>query len=107
MASDSIWLAVVELCGELGPVELRRSRWACKPALQLGGREIAHLEVPGRVDLRLTAKGWRAVASSYVDDPRVTRDPAQWDWIELTLAHRRDVDSLKPLFQQAIAANGG
>ncbi len=73
---DLIWLAVVDLCEELGPVEHRASRWADKPALFLGRREVAHAEAPGRIDPRITAKGWRAQAAAFTGDPSIHHDQA-------------------------------
>jgi Family of unknown function (DUF5519) len=105
MAHDPVWLAVVELCEELGPVEHRPSRWADKPALFLGRREIAHAEAPGWIDLRITVKGWRAQASAFTGDPAVRHDPRRRDWVELIPSTAHDVQRLRPLFEQAITAN--
>jgi hypothetical protein len=57
--------------------------------------------------LRITAKGWRATPSGYADDTRVGRDTTRRGWIELILAAPHDLDSMRPLFAQAIVANGG
>jgi hypothetical protein len=53
MQVDETWSAVVELCSELAPVTVRRSRFADKPALFLGRREFVHWEGPGLIDLHL------------------------------------------------------
>jgi len=103
---DPIWLAVVDLCEELGPVEHRACRWADKPALFLGRREIAHAEAPGLLDLRITVKGWRAQAAAFTGDPGIHHDPRRRDWIELNIAAPGEVERLRPLFEQSIAANG-
>jgi len=45
------------VCGPLlavGHASERRSRYADKPALFIGNREIAHSEAPGVIDLRIT-----------------------------------------------------
>jgi hypothetical protein len=42
-----------------GPVQECRSRYAHKPALSLDGREIARLEGPGVINLRISQKGGR------------------------------------------------
>ena len=64
------WSAVVDVARARGPVEERRSRYTDKAALWLHGREIAHCEAPGVVDLRITARGWRALPDRLRADPR-------------------------------------
>lgn len=91
---------------------MRLARPGRAPAFPVGGQagavswspRIAHLEAPERIDLRITAKGWRATASGYADETHVVRDPTRRDWIELTLAAPHDLESLRPLFAQAIMA---
>lgn len=106
MNVDETWSAVVDLCRRLGPVTVRRSRFADKPALVLGRREFAHWEGPGLVDLRITAAGWRRHGEGFAADPAVTRDAARRDWIDLHLSNLADVDRLRPLFEAAVVANG-
>jgi hypothetical protein len=102
---DLTWSAVLDLCHQLGPVTARRSRFADKPALFLGRREFVHWEAPGRVDLRISAAGWRAHAAEFAIDPAVTRRAARRDWIDLHLSSAADVDRLRPLFETAVRAN--
>src|SRR5437899_10286918 len=71
---DETWSAVLDLCHELGPVTVRRSRFADKPALFLGRREFVHWEGLGRVDLRISAAGWRAHAAEFTADAAVARN---------------------------------
>lgn len=99
------WSAVVDVARARGPVEERRSRYADKAALWLHGREIAHCEAPGVVDLRITARGWRALPDRLRADPRIVRDPKRRDWIELRLASERDAEELTLLIAAALAAN--
>jgi len=54
----SIWEAFVASLLNHAPVVERRSRYADKPALFLERREVAHLEAPDVIDLRLTRPGW-------------------------------------------------
>ena len=107
MDVDEAWSAVLDLCRELGPVVVRTSRFAAKPAMFLGRREFAHWEGPGRVDLRITALGWRRHMDEFAGDPAISRDRARRDWIDLHLASVADVERLRPLFETAVAANGG
>jgi hypothetical protein len=103
---DKAWTAVLDLCRELGPVTVRQSQFAAKPALFLGRREFAHWEGPGLVDLRITAAGWRQHADSFADDPAITRRTGRRDWIDLRLSDEADVERLRPLFETAVRANG-
>lgn len=105
MQTDASWSAVVELCRQLGPVAVRRSRYAEKPALFLGRREFAHWEGPGLIDLRISAAGWRKHADVFSTDPAVSHTSARRDWIELRLAGTADVGRLRPLFETAVVAN--
>src|SRR5262245_27673437 len=90
MRDDMVWPAVVEACSEAGPVDERPSQWGGKPALFLGRREIAHYDGNGRVDLRITASGWRQVA--FGDDPAVTRDRSRRDWVTICVASEADLE---------------
>lgn len=105
MDVDDTWLAVLELCRQLGPVRVQRSRFADKPALLLGRREFAHWEGPGLVDLRITAARWRHHADTFAADPAVTHSPTRRDWIDLHLSSVADIDRLRPLFEAAAIAN--
>lgn len=102
---DETWSAVLDLCRQLGPVKVRRSRFADKPALFLGRREFVHWEGPGLVDLRISAAGWREHAAEFEADPAVTRSAARRDWIDLHLSSVADVDRLRPLFETAVLVN--
>lgn len=103
---DETWSAVLDLCQQLGPITVRRSRFAEKPALFLGRREFVHWEGPGRIDLRISAAGWREHAATFAADPAVTRSAARRDWIDLHLSSVADVDRLRPLFETAAIVNG-
>lgn len=103
--SDPLWTAVCDLLRELGPVVERSSRYADKPALCLHGREIAHLEAPGVIDLRITRAAWTSVRSRFAGDPAVVHDPRRRDWIELRIGSPSDLDRLRPLLTAAVAAN--
>lgn len=102
---DLRWDAFVTAMLAAGPVQERRSRYADKPALFLDGREIAHLEAPGVIDLRISRKGWPQASDGYRDDPAIRRDPSRRDWIELHLRSPADLDHLASLLAIAIAAN--
>ncbi len=103
MGRPTRWEAVVELLLPLGSVMERRSRYGDKPALVTDRREIAHLEAPGVVDLRITRRGWRSVGAPYADDRRVDRH-GRVDWVVLhpTLD---DVEEMRDLLIEAMLAN--
>jgi hypothetical protein len=51
------YLCVVAMLG-MGPVVERRSRHGDKQGWFTAGREIAHVEAPGVIGLRITRHGW-------------------------------------------------
>lgn len=104
MDVDEFWSAVLDAFRQLAPVEVRRSRFAPKPAIALHGREIAHWEAPGVIDVRITASGWSAVRDAYADDVAVTHDPARRDWIELR-GRAGDAERLRPLITTVVTSN--
>jgi hypothetical protein len=99
------WDAFVDAVQSMGPATERRSRYGDKPALWLGGREVAHCEAPGVIDLRITRAGWARAREGYAADPAVRRDPARRDWIELRLRSAADLERVRGLLAIAIAAN--
>jgi hypothetical protein len=102
---DPRWDAFVTAMVRLCPVQEGRSRFADKPALFVDGREIAHLEAPGVVDLRVTHSGWSRARADFSDDPAVVRDRSRRDWLELVLQSAADVDRLTSLLAIAVASN--
>ena len=102
---DLRWDAFVAAMLAAGPVYERRSRYADKPALFIEGREIAHLEAPGVIDLRITRQGWSQARDDYGDDPAVRHDPSRRDWIELRLRSPADLDHLAGLLIIAATEN--
>jgi len=104
-ADDVLWEAFVGAMLAAGPAVERRSRYGNKPALFTANREIAHLEAPGVIDLRITRAGWSRVRAGFGGDPAVRRDPSRRDWIELQLRSAADLDRLRVLLTVAMAAN--
>ncbi len=100
-----LWDAFVLLMLTAGQAEERPSRYGDKPALFAGRREIAHLEAPGVIDLRITRDGWSRASEEFGDDPAVRRDPGRRDWIELHLSSIADLERLSRLLITAMAAN--
>ncbi len=100
-----LWEAFVVAMLAAGPAVERRSRYGDKPALFTASREIAHLEAPGVIDLRITRAGWSQVKDRFGADPAVRPDRSRRDWIELHLDSRADLDRLGGLLAAAMAAN--
>jgi hypothetical protein len=102
---DMLWEAFVVAMLATGPAVERRSRYGDKPALCIASREIAHLEAPGVIDLRITRAGWLRVKDRFGTDPAVRRDPSRRDRIELHLDSVADLHRLDGLLAAAMAAN--
>lgn len=103
--TDAIWNAFVTHALRLGATDERPSRFADKPALWVHDREIAHCEVSGVIDLRITAAGWRTVRDRFGTDPAVTKLATRRDWLELHIATPADCDTYAELVAQAVASN--
>jgi hypothetical protein len=102
---DGLWEAFVVAMLALGPAAERRSRYGDKPALCTASREVAHLEAPGVIDLRITRAGWLLVKDRFSADPAIRHDRSRRDWIELCLDTAADLDRLHGLLAAAMAAN--
>jgi len=103
--ADDVWEALVDAVSASAPAQERQSRYGDKPALVLHAREVAHLEAPGVIDLRLTRRGWASLPDRFKQDPRVRRDSGRRDWVELHLSSAEDVDALRELLDVAINSN--
>jgi len=102
---DSCWDAFVTAMLAGGPADERPSRYGDKPALLIEGREVAHLEAPGIIDLRITSRGWSQARDGFAGDPAVRHDRSRRDWIELHLRSPADLDRLARLLVITRAAN--
>jgi hypothetical protein len=102
---DVLWEAFVVAMLAIGPAVERRSRYGDKPALWTASREIAHLEAPGVIDLRITRAGWLQVKDRFGADRAVRSDRSRRDWIELRLDSAADLHRLGGLLAAAVAAN--
>jgi hypothetical protein len=102
---DWVWDAFVACMLATGKAHERRSRYGDKPAVYLEGREVAHLEAPRIIDLRITRQGWSRVKDDYRSDPAVYHDPSRRDWIELRPRTQQDLNRLAGLLAVAIVEN--
>ena len=103
--ADSLWDAFVADMLGTGKAHERRSRYRDKPAVYIEGREVAHLEAPRIIDLRITRQGWSRLKGEFGTDPAVYRDPSRRDWIELRPHSLQDLERLAGLLAVAIAEN--
>jgi hypothetical protein len=103
--SDRLWDAFVDVMLAAGHVWEGRSRYGDKPALFAGSREIAHLEMDGTIDVRITRAGWARARQDFAADPAVLHDRGRRDWIELRPKRASDLDRLAPLLAITAAAN--
>jgi Luciferase len=102
---QDLWDVFVIAMQSIAPVAEGRSRYGDKPALSIAGREIAHREAAGVIDLRITRTGWSQAREGYATDPAVRRDPSRRDWIELHLRFAADLERISGLLAIALAAN--
>lgn len=102
---DSVWDAFVAGMLATGKAHERPSRYGDKPAVYIEDREVAHLEAPRIIDLRITRQGWSRVKDEYRSDPAVHSDPSRRDWIELRPRSQQDLKRLAGLLAVAIAEN--
>jgi hypothetical protein len=103
--ADPVWEAFVVAMLAAGPAQERPSRYGGKPALRTDRREIAHLEAPGVIDLRITHAGWARLRAEFGQDRAVRHDPGRRDWIELHLYSPADLPRLERLLVTAMNAN--
>jgi hypothetical protein len=57
--------------------------------LSTASREIACLEEPSVIDLRIAQAEWSRVKDRISADPTVRREPSQRDWIDLRWIRRQ------------------
>jgi hypothetical protein len=68
---DPFWEAFVTAMLATGSAHEQPSRYGNKPALYIQSREVAHLEAPGIIDLRITRQGWALVKGEYANHPAI------------------------------------
>lgn len=90
------------LCGLPG-VKEGTSRFRASEALFSSGREIAHLEPPSRIDLRLTRAYIRSERGALAD--WAERRASGSDWVTLPWRSSADDAAIVALVEKAVAAN--
>lgn len=92
-------------CAEVNDAALGDSTFGHGEALFVGKREIAHLDGPTTVDIRLTRAGIRERRDELREDPRVDLRRGQSDWLEFTVRTADDADAALALLTAAVEAN--
>ncbi len=83
---------------------LGRSRFADKPAYFHAGSEVLHFHGDAAVDLKLGRRLIRARREELARDGRVAlRRSTSADWLEVTIASRRDLAFVLELVRAAVA----
>jgi hypothetical protein len=74
-------------------------------AYWVNGKEIAHWDRDGSIDIRLTRKGISARRAELKADERVDLRRSGSDWVQVRCATRKDVPLVLDLFEAAVAAH--
>lgn len=93
--------------GELPGGSVGQSSFSSGPALWVGKREVAHLDDPQTLDIRLTKEVIRSRRSSLSSDGRIVLRPNSSDWLEVRIESEADMEFALSLAEDAIAANRG
>ena len=86
-------------------VEVSPSAFGEADAIWCNGKEIAHVDASGALDVRLTRAVIRELRPSLRADERVTLRPGTSDWIETRIESDADVDFAVELVERAAAAH--
>lgn len=91
---------------EIPGVEESESMFSSEPALWVNGKEIAHVEAGGVVDVRLTAPLIRKHRPELKGNPAVTfRKSSSADWLEVKVTTQTDEKLVVQLVTEAAAAH--
>lgn len=86
-------------------VEESPSQFSDRPAWWVNGKEIAHLDPEGGLDLRLGREAIRARRAQLKADPRVTLRRSGADWLSVRVAGAADLTFALELCELAAAAH--
>jgi hypothetical protein len=74
-------------------------------AYWVNGKEIAHWDHDGSIDIRVTRKEVSARRAELKTDPRVRLRSSSSDWVAVTCAGRNDMPLVLELFEAAVDAH--
>jgi hypothetical protein len=100
---------IQDLIGSLGRLDgadIGESMFTGGQALWVNGKEVAHFEEGGVVDIRLTSPLIRQRRSELRENPAVTlRKSSGADWLEVAVSSKPDEDLVRELVLLAISAH--
>jgi hypothetical protein len=88
------------LAGVEGLIE-SESMFAPNPAYWVNGKEVAHFEADGVIEIRLTRARIKARRPALKSDPRVHLRPSGADWITVRVSDAGDLDFVAELVDLA------
>lgn len=89
----------------LAGVDQGESMFGNGVACWVNGKEVAHFEAPGMIEVRLTKAVIRELRSSLKSDSRVVFRPSGADWLTVHFATTADVDFIVELVSEAEQAH--
>lgn len=92
-------------CAEANDAAIGESTFGHGEAVFVGKREVAHLDGPATLDIRLTKAAIRERRSDLREDPRVHLRRNASDWLEFTVGAVDDIADAETLLTAAIEAN--
>ncbi len=98
---------VIERCREVEGVVIGEGAFAPGPAVWVGEREVAHFDVGGGLDVRLTKDVIRHRRAELARDDRVSFRTGASDWIAINITEPADLDWAVALVGDAVTANIG
>ena len=96
---------LIEALRHIDGVERSASMFGSDDAFRCNGKEIAHLDGPGAVDVRLTRAVIKEMRPALRDDPRVTFRRGTSDWVEVRCTADDDVELAVALVERSAAAH--
>jgi hypothetical protein len=96
---------MLERCALANDAAIGESTFGEGPAVFVGKREVAHVDAPSTLDVRLTKKAIRERRAELQGDDRVTLRPNQSDWLEFTVGCEGDLVAAEALVAAAIESN--
>ena len=99
----SVRSELTERIAALPGIVAKKSRFSENLAFYSGGREIAHFHDGGELDVRLTRKVIRELASGDPDIPITVRKSS--DWSAIRFSRRSDIALVLSLVERAVSAN--
>ena len=98
-------VALIERCADIDRAALGEGAFSPGPALWVGRREVAHLDGPGHLDVRLTRSAIRERRAELRGRTCVELRPGTSDWVRVQLRSEADYETAFELVRDAVTAN--